>query len=98
VRSAAVSQHHDQIVTAKSGLTAPTRVSLPAGVIDVDTARGLPGADSVSQDSTDVVVTTREPAVLLGALAERRQLDGVAVRTATLEDVFLKLTGREYRA
>ena len=27
-----------------------------------------------------------------------RQLDGVSVRTGTLEDVFLGLTGREYRA
>ena len=31
-------------------------------------------------------------------LAEQRRLDGISVRTATLEDVFLDLTGREYRA
>jgi ABC-2 type transport system ATP-binding protein len=37
-------------------------------------------------------------AAVLGALAERDRLDGLAVRTATLEDVFLQLTGREYRA
>ncbi len=37
-------------------------------------------------------------APVLSALAERGALDGLQVRTATLEDVFLTLTGREYRA
>ena len=36
--------------------------------------------------------------MLLSALAERGALAGLQVRTATLEDVFLDLTGREYRA
>jgi len=80
------------------GLNAPARVSLPAGVLDVGTARALPGADGVTSDGVDVVVSTRRPAVLLGALADRDRLAGVSVRTATLEDVFLQLTGREYRA
>jgi ABC-2 type transport system ATP-binding protein len=35
---------------------------------------------------------------VLSALAERRALKGLAVRSATLEDVFLQITGREYRA
>jgi ABC-2 type transport system ATP-binding protein len=80
------------------GLNAPARVSLPAGVLDVGTARALPGADGVTGDGVDVVVSTRRPAVLLGALADRDRLAGVSMRTATLEDVFLQLTGREYRA
>lgn len=80
------------------GLDAPTRVALPAGVVDREAASDLPGADGVSFEGADVVVTTRQPAVLIGALAERDRLDGVTVRTATLEDVFLNLTGREYRA
>jgi ABC-2 type transport system ATP-binding protein len=80
------------------GLDAPTRVSLPAGVIDVATAGGLHGADRVTSDGGDVMVSTRRPGVLLGALAELDRLDGVSVRTATLEDVYLQLTGREYRA
>jgi len=44
------------------------------------------------------VVTTREPAVELARLAADGRLDGVRVQTGTLEDVFLSLTGREYRA
>ena len=46
----------------------------------------------------DEVITTREPAVVLARLAEEGRLDGVRVQTGTLEDVFLDLTGREYRA
>ncbi len=45
-----------------------------------------------------LVITTREPAVVLARLASEQQLDGVQVRTGTLEDVFLDRTGREYRA
>ena len=46
----------------------------------------------------DEVITTREPAAVLARLAEEDRLDGVRVQTGTLEDVFLDLTGREYRA
>ena len=44
------------------------------------------------------VITTREPAAEIARLAEANRLDGVQVQTGTLEDVFLDLTGREYRA
>jgi ABC-2 type transport system ATP-binding protein len=80
------------------GLDAPTRVALPLRVLDLATARSLPGADAVTADGEEVVVSSREPARLLTALAEADRLGGVSVRTATLEDVFLHLTGREYRA
>jgi ABC-2 type transport system ATP-binding protein len=67
-------------------------------VLDAATARALPGAEEVTAGDGEVVVATREPARLVAALAEIVALDGVSVRTATLEDVFLTLTGREYRA
>ena len=35
---------------------------------------------------------------VLAGLADRGALAGLAVQGATLEDVFLDLTGREYRA
>jgi ABC-2 type transport system ATP-binding protein len=44
------------------------------------------------------VITTREPAAEIARLSEANRLDGVRVQTGTLEDVFLDLTGREYRA
>jgi len=80
------------------GLDAATRIALPIRVLDEAAARALPGVESVQADDAEVVLTSREPAVLLAALAEAGRLDGVSVRTATLEDVFLHLTGREYRA
>ena len=46
----------------------------------------------------DTVISTREPATVLARLAAEGRLDGVRVQTGTLEDVFLDLTGREYRA
>ena len=61
------------------GLDAPTRVSLPAGVIDAAAAGRLRGADGVTGDGEEVVVATRQPALLLGALAEADRLDGVGV-------------------
>jgi ABC-2 type transport system ATP-binding protein len=80
------------------GLQADTRVALPAGALAEADARALPGVDHVQGGNQELVMTTRSPAVLVQALAERDRLDGVSVRTATLEDVFLHLTGREYRA
>jgi ABC-2 type transport system ATP-binding protein len=80
------------------GLRADTRVALPVGVLSAEEARDLPGADRVQDGEGELVMSTKRPAALLQALAERDRLDGVSVRTATLEDVFLDLTGREYRA
>jgi ABC-2 type transport system ATP-binding protein len=80
------------------GLHADTRVALPDGVLSESEARSMPGADVVQLGEGELVMSTRTPALLLASLAERDRLDGVSVRTATLEDVFLHLTGREYRA
>ena len=44
------------------------------------------------------MLTTRQPAAVLSAARRADHLDGVQVHTGTLEDVFLDLTGREYRA
>lgn len=79
-------------------LDAATRVFLERGALPIETARNLPGADSVTEDELSLVISTRTAAPLLAALAEGGTLDGLQVRTATLEDVFLDLTGREYRA
>jgi ABC-2 type transport system ATP-binding protein len=79
-------------------LRAPTRVALPPGALDVSDAAALPGVAGAEDSGSELVLTTHEPGVLVAALVERNRLDGVSVRTASLEDVFLGLTGREYRA
>ncbi|TCO57294.1 ABC transporter ATP-binding protein [Actinocrispum wychmicini] len=80
------------------GLDAPTRIMLERGSMSLEQIRGFIGVDDVSEDDSSLTVITRKPAPVLSALAEHGNLDGLQVRTATLEDVFLDLTGREYRA
>jgi ABC-2 type transport system ATP-binding protein len=84
--------------TLVRGLDAATRVSVESGCLPEAEARALfPDAD-VSDDGISLTLATRAPARVLSALAERNALRGLSVRGATLEDVFLSLTGREYRA
>ncbi len=58
---------------------------------------GLAAPTRITTSDGETVETT-DPAGALSRLAAEHRLDGVSVRTATLEDVFLSLTGREYRA
>ena len=74
------------------------RVSVAHGAIDETTAAGLPGANSVTDDGVSLTITSTEPTALLTALVDRQSLADLQVKGATLEDVFLELTGREYRA
>ncbi|MGL5828700.1 MAG: ABC transporter ATP-binding protein [Angustibacter sp.] len=77
---------------------ADTRISLPAGTIPRDLIAALPEVSSVQYGPAELTLSSAKPGILLQALAERDLLAGVSVRTATLEDVFLARTGREYRA
>jgi ABC-2 type transport system ATP-binding protein len=82
-------------------LDQPVRISIESGQISLDEARALAaGADGtmVSDDRTSLTIVTSEPAIILAALAERRALAGLRAQGGSLEDVFLNLTGREYRA
>jgi ABC-2 type transport system ATP-binding protein len=96
------------------GLDTPTRISIQSGLLDSVTAGqlaasadSLPAGSISGSGSSDIGVTddgvsltfaTREPAVILADLAGRNAVAGLRVQGATLEDVFLQLTGREYRA
>jgi ABC-2 type transport system ATP-binding protein len=83
-------------------LDQPLRISVSSGRLSVVQARALqPGpaaADSVTDDGVSLTIATREPAAVLAGLADQDALTGLRVSGATLEDVFLELTGREYRA
>ena len=80
------------------GLDAPVRIYVAPQEVTLDQARAVPGVDTAEDDGTAVVLTTRRPSDVLARLAEMEALEGLQVRAATLEDVFLDLTGREYRA
>ncbi|GAA2126402.1 ABC transporter ATP-binding protein [Actinomadura napierensis] len=80
------------------GLDAPARISIASGVLNEADARRLPGADDAEDDGVSLTISTRDPSAVVAAMAAKDALDGVQIRGATLEDVFLELTGREYRA
>jgi ABC-2 type transport system ATP-binding protein len=80
-----------------AGLDAPTRVMLKEGILPAEEAKAIAGADNVEVQDGQLTITTRTPSTVLTELADRNALDTLQVRTATLEDVFLHLTGREYR-
>ena len=80
------------------GLDAPVRISVAPHLLTADHAEQVAGVDGVEYDGAAVVLTTRAPSAVLSRLAELDALEGLQVKAATLEDVFLHLTGREYRA
>jgi ABC-2 type transport system ATP-binding protein len=87
-------------------LDQPLRISVQSGLLAAGDASEMagdrdsrdPGQDGVSDDGVSLTIATRDPARVLAGLARREALAGLRVQGATLEDVFLSLTGREYRA
>ena len=79
-------------------LEAPVRISLPADAVPTDDARHLPGVASATITTSGLTLNGDDAGEILVGLAHRGLLDGLQVRGATLEDVFLEVTGREYRA
>ncbi len=84
--------------TLVRGLQAPTRISVESGLLPVADAEAIQPGATVEDDGVSLTIATNEPGPVLAALADRDALRGLSVKAATLEDVFLNLTGREYRA
>jgi ABC-2 type transport system ATP-binding protein len=82
------------------GLDSPVRISVESGLLDPAQARAQVAApaDDVRDDGVTLTIATRQPGPVLAALADHGALAGLRVQGATLEDVFLQLTGQEYRA
>ena len=67
-----------------------------------DELAALPAVTSVKEDAAEVLIYTRDPGRTVGGLLDLADARGVepqnlAIRRATLEDVFLDLTGRALR-
>ncbi|MFD7236538.1 ABC transporter ATP-binding protein [Streptomyces syringium] len=77
---------------------APTRLLVPADRLTVERAERIEGVDRVGVEGDSVVLETRAAGPVLAAVGEVAGLDGVRTRTATLEDVYLELTGSEQHA
>jgi ABC-2 type transport system ATP-binding protein len=78
-------------------LDVPTRITVDRRALTEKAARSIQGVETVVADDDGLVLHTKSPAQVLARLAALSALDGLQVRGATLEDVFLSLTGREYR-
>lgn len=95
---------HGKILTSDrpraliAGLGRAQRILIEEQALPSADASALPGVDAVAVDNGTLALTTHEPSRVLAALAERDALTGLQVSSPTLEDVFLELTGREYRA
>jgi ABC-2 type transport system ATP-binding protein len=79
-------------------LDTPVRVSIESGQLTAASAHELSPVAEVADDGVSLTIATRDPATVLAGLADRDALAGLRVQGANLEDVFLTLTGREYRA
>ena len=69
---------------------------------NLDRWRSLPGVESVRREDSTVCLSVREPHLTIPALldvvnGDGHQLEHLSTRQASLEDVFVKLTGRHLR-
>ena len=72
------------------------------GPLDLEPIRGLPGVVDARHEPSSVALTVREPHVAIPALLselerQRAPLSSLTTHHATLEDVFVSLTGRTLR-
>jgi ABC-type multidrug transport system ATPase subunit/Zn-dependent protease len=74
-------------------LHAPARLLLPAGELPAATAEALDGVDRVSVEGDELVIETTAVSRVLTELGGLVDIATVTVRTATLEDAYLTLTG-----
>ena len=73
-----------------------------AGAPSVEVLQGLRGVSRVVEEDDEIVVFTKDVPATIGALLEQAnrtgtELAGLMIRRASLEDVFLELTGRALR-
>jgi ABC-2 type transport system ATP-binding protein len=80
------------------GLNSPVRITVDSGLLAPEEIPRLRECGEVADDGVSLTISTRDAQPVLMRLAELGALTGVQVRGATLEDLFLELTGREYRA
>ncbi|MEV6316295.1 ABC transporter ATP-binding protein [Streptomyces sp. NPDC051776] len=70
-----------------------TRLLVPAYRLPLDQALAIPGVQQATLEGDTVVLETLDSGPVLAAVDAIAGLQGVRTRTATLEDVYLELTG-----
>lgn len=66
---------------------------LPAAELTAEAALALPGVDRATVEGDELVLETSAVNHVLTALGDLVDIESVTVRTATLEDAYLSLTG-----
>lgn len=79
-------------------LDARVSMDLPEGVLSLDEVRSLPDVHDVREEGGKVRFTATDTNAVMQVLSERGDAGHLQTRAASLEDVFLELTGREYRS
>jgi ABC-type multidrug transport system ATPase subunit/Zn-dependent protease len=74
-------------------LAAPTRLLVPAARLSPEAALALDGVDRATVEGDDLALETTVPNRVLPVLGDLVDIDTVTVRTPTLEDAYLTLTG-----
>ncbi|SCK07024.1 ABC-2 type transport system ATP-binding protein [Streptomyces sp. WMMB 714] len=88
-RIAALDTPHNLVSSAG----VPTRLMIPAGRLSPEEALAIEGVDSAELQGGSLVLETRVSGQVLTAVDKLAGLNDVQTRTATLEDVYLELTG-----
>ncbi|MGW1885935.1 ABC transporter ATP-binding protein [Streptomyces sp. NPDC001970] len=70
-----------------------TRLVVPAERLTLEAARAIQGVDHATLDGDTIVLETVDAGHVLAAVDAIAGLQGVQTRTASLEDVYLELTG-----
>ena len=78
--------------------SAQVQVSVPRERLTLEAAMALAGVQDARHEGTSTILTTADPGAVLTAMAASVGLDDVQTRTATLEDVYLRLTGKDLEA
>ncbi|MDT0466635.1 ABC transporter ATP-binding protein [Streptomyces gibsoniae] len=74
-------------------LAAPARLLVPAARLTPEAALALDGVDRATVEGDDLVIETSAANRVLTHLGDLMDIEDVTVRTATLEDAYLALTG-----
>lgn len=81
-----------------SGLGRAASMELPTNVLGPEDVGALPGVDSVTVEGDRVRFSATDPGPVMKELTDRGAAGSLQIRATSLEDVFLELTGREYRS
>ncbi|MFI9582715.1 ABC transporter ATP-binding protein [Streptomyces sp. NPDC052236] len=70
-----------------------TRLLVPSGRLTLAAAQAIPGVDRATEEADSIILETLQSGPVLAAIDQIAGLQGVQTRTASLEDVYLELTG-----